>query len=66
MHASECKRHADTCRKLARGLPPEHHALLFELAEKWIKAAEELEREQGKRTAGDAKLRKEPGAGELN
>jgi len=46
MHASECKRYADICFQLARELPPGHRVLLFELAEKWLIAAEELERDQ--------------------
>jgi hypothetical protein len=50
MHASECKRYADICFQLARELPP-HRALLLEMAEKWLMAAEELERDEGQRGA---------------
>ena len=54
MHASGCKSFAEICRALVLELPPTHQPLLLEMAAKWLKAARELEREEGQRPARDA------------
>ena len=53
MHASECKRHADACSRLAEELPARHRAFVLDMAEKWLQAARDLEREERQRSAGD-------------
>ena len=58
MHASECKQYADICRELVSKLPPTHQLRLLDMAHKWLKAARELEREEGQHPARDAEPRR--------
>lgn len=58
MHASECKRQAEICFQLARELPPTYQPFLFEMAENWLKAAKELDREEGQHPARGAEPRR--------
>ena len=43
MYASECRRYAEQCLRLAQELAPQHRDLLFALADEWRKAARDLE-----------------------
>lgn len=58
MNASECKQQADICFQLARELAPAHQPLLLEMAQNWLNAGKELEREEGQRPASDAESRR--------
>lgn len=53
MHASECKRYADACARLADEVPPPHRTFLLDMAARWLSAAQELEREE-RQHSGDA------------
>ena len=43
MYASECRRYAEQCLRLAHALAPQHRNLLLEWADEWRKVAAELE-----------------------
>jgi len=58
MHASECRRYAEICSELVWKSSPTHQPLLLEMAEKWLKAARELEREQDQHGARGADPRR--------
>lgn len=49
--SAQFRQYADECRRLARTLPPAQQQTLLEIAEAWVKCAEETERaqEKGKR-----------------
>jgi hypothetical protein len=40
------RKYAEECRRLARTLPPAHQRALLEIADGWIKCAEDAERAQ--------------------
>jgi hypothetical protein len=46
MHASECRKNADMCFQLAGELPEGQRAFMLDMAEKWLDAARELERDE--------------------
>jgi hypothetical protein len=48
MHASECRRYAELCLQLARELGPQHRAQMQDMAAMWRKAADALERPEGR------------------
>jgi hypothetical protein len=45
MHPSECRRYAEQCLQLAQNLAPEHRDFLLEMADKWRKIADDLDRQ---------------------
>jgi hypothetical protein len=53
MHASECKKNADRCNQLAAELPARYRAFMRDMAEKWLDAAKELERDELQCSARD-------------
>jgi hypothetical protein len=46
MLASECRKNADMCFRLAGELPEGQRAFMLDMAEKWLDAARELERDE--------------------
>jgi hypothetical protein len=49
MHASECRRNAEDCLKLAQELDPKHRGFLIDQADEWLKVARLLSDEEGLR-----------------
>jgi phytoene/squalene synthetase len=47
---SQYRRYAEECRRLAQAMPQQYRSTLLEIADAWIKCAEDVERERAKGT----------------